>query len=58
MRAIDCVHEAHDDMHFTAETDEDLVEKVRQHRDEFHREMTDDQIREHVTANAYDEEAA
>jgi hypothetical protein len=23
MRAIDCVHEAHDDMHFTAETDED-----------------------------------
>jgi hypothetical protein len=58
MRALDCVHEAHDDMHFTAETDEDLIEKVRQHRDEFHREMTDDQIREHVAANAYDEEAA
>jgi hypothetical protein len=58
MRALDCVHEAHEDIHFTAETDEDLVEKVQQHRDEFHPEMTDDQIREHVTANAYDEEAA
>jgi hypothetical protein len=34
------------------------MEKVRQHRDEFHREMTDDQIREHIAANAYDEEAA
>jgi hypothetical protein len=58
MRALDCVHEAHDDMHFTADTDEALIERVKQHRDEFHREMTDDQIREYVTANAYDEDSA
>ena len=58
MRAVDCVHDAHQDMHFTAESDEELLEKVRQHRDEFHQEMTDEQIQQHVTANAYDEEAA
>jgi hypothetical protein len=55
MRAFDCVHEAHEDMHFTGQTDEDLIEQARRHRDEYHPEMTDDQIREVVTANAYDE---
>jgi hypothetical protein len=34
------------------------LEKVRQHRDEHHPEMTDEQIQDHVAANAYDEEAA
>jgi hypothetical protein len=58
MRGLDCVHEAHEDMHFTAETDEALMEQVQRHRDQFHREMTDEQIREYVGANAYEEEAA
>jgi hypothetical protein len=58
MRALDCIHEAHEDMHFTADTDEELAEKVRQHRDEYHRDMTDDQVQEYIAANAYDEEAA
>jgi hypothetical protein len=55
MRAMDCVHDAHEDMHFTADTDEDLIEQVRQHRDQHHPELTDDQISEMVAANAYDE---
>jgi hypothetical protein len=58
MRAVDCIHEAHEDMHFTADTDEALLERVKQHRDEFHQEMSDDQIRDYVSANAYDEEPA
>jgi hypothetical protein len=58
MRALDCVHDAHEDIHFTAESDEALLEKVRQHRDAYHPEMTDEQIQDHVAANAYDEEAA
>jgi hypothetical protein len=58
MRALDCVHEAHEDMHFTAQTDGELMEQVQRHRDEFHREMTDEQLREYIAANAYDEEAA
>jgi hypothetical protein len=55
MRAMDCVHDAHEDVHFTADNDDDLMDQVRRHRDEFHPEMSDDQIREHVAANAYDE---
>ena len=56
MRAFDCVHEAHADVHFTAENDEALLEQIRKHRDEFHTEISDEQIREMVTAGAYDEE--
>jgi hypothetical protein len=55
MRAMDCVHDAHEDVHFTADNDDDLMDQVRRHRDEFHPEMSDDQIREYVAANAYDE---
>jgi hypothetical protein len=55
MRAMVCVHDAHEDVHFTAETDENLLEHVRRHRDEYHPELTDDQVRDHVAANAYDE---
>jgi hypothetical protein len=55
VRAFDCKHEAHEDAHFTADTDEGLIEKVRQHRDEYHPEITDEQIREFVTSGAYDE---
>jgi hypothetical protein len=55
MRGFDCVHEAHEDVHFSADSDDDLVEQIRQHRDQFHPEIGDDQIREMVTAGAYDE---
>jgi hypothetical protein len=55
MRAMDCVHDAHEDMHFTAENDDELIEQIRQHRDQYHPEIADDQIREMVAASAYDE---
>jgi predicted small metal-binding protein len=56
MRALDCRDPGkHDDIHFTANSDQDLIGQIQQHRDEYHTEITDDQIREMVTANAYDE---
>jgi hypothetical protein len=55
MRAMDCKHEAHDDIHFTGSTDDDLFEQVTRHRDEYHPEMTDDQIREVIAQSSYDE---
>ena len=55
MRGLDCVDAAHEDMHFSGADDDDLVKQVKQHRDQYHPEMTDDQAREIVTANAYDE---
>jgi hypothetical protein len=58
MRAFDCVHEAHEDVHFSADSDDALVEQIRQHRDQFHPEIGDDQIREMVTAGAYDEDGS
>ena len=56
MRALDCVHEAHEDVHFTGETDDDLVAQVRQHRDQYHPEMSDDDVRQVVASGAYDEQ--
>jgi hypothetical protein len=29
MRALDCVHEAHEDIHFSGETDDDLIAQVQ-----------------------------
>ena len=58
MRGFDCVHDAHEDIHFSAETDDELVDQIRQHRDQYHPEITDSEIREMVTAGAYDEEQA
>jgi hypothetical protein len=55
MRAMDCVHPDHEDMHLTAATDDDLVEQAKRHRDEYHPEMSDDQIRDYVAQSAYDE---
>ncbi len=55
MRALDCSHPAHEDIHFTAEDDEGLLEQVRQHRDEYHREMSDDDVRAIVAQRAYEE---
>ena len=55
MRALDCVHADHEDMHFTAADDDALVQRIQQHRDEYHPEITDDQIQEMVASSAYDE---
>ena len=55
MRALDCSHEAHDDMHFTADTDEALVEQVKRHRDEYHPQMSDEAVEQAVAQGAYDE---
>jgi predicted small metal-binding protein len=55
MRGLDCVHDAHEDIHFSASDDEGLVEQVKQHRDEYHSEMSDDDVRNIVSQNAYDE---
>jgi hypothetical protein len=53
---MDCrAPDAHEDMHFTAESDQDLIAKVQQHRDQYHTDITDDQIRELVATSAYDE---
>ncbi len=55
MRALDCVHDAHDDKHLVAEDDEGLVAQVMQHRDEYHPELTDDDVQQVVAQRAYDE---
>ena len=55
MRALDCVHDAHEDIHFTGESDDDLITQVREHRDQYHPEMSDDDVRNIVAASAYDE---
>jgi hypothetical protein len=55
MRALDCVHEAHEDMHFSAENDEALIEQVRMHRDQFHPDLSDDDVQQIVSQGAYDE---
>lgn len=55
MRALDCVHPAHEDMHATAENDEQLIEKVRQHIVEVHPDMSPDQATQIVREGAYDE---
>jgi hypothetical protein len=49
MRALDCSDPAHPDpMHFSAENDADLVEEIKKHRDEWHTQITDQQIQEMV----------
>jgi predicted small metal-binding protein len=55
MRALDCVHPVHDDVHATAENDEQLVEKVREHIADAHPDMSPDQAEEIVAQGAYDE---
>ena len=57
MRALDCIHPAHEDKHVTAETDEELEEKVRQHINEVHPDMSPDQAADIVAQGAYDEYA-
>ena len=55
MRGFDCSHPDHGDMHMSGADDEELIQKGLQHRDQYHPEFTDDQIREIVTNNARDE---
>lgn len=56
MRAMDCsAPGTHEDIHFTAGSEEDLVNQVRAHRDEYHADMSDEQIDALVTSSAYDE---
>ena len=43
MRAVDCA-EGHDTIHLLADTDDELLAKVRQHAAEHHPEMSDEQI--------------
>jgi predicted small metal-binding protein len=55
MRAFDCVHEDHEDMHFTGSTDQELTQRIREHRDQYHPEINDDEIDSLVASGAYDE---
>ena len=56
MRALDChAPGTHDDTHTTAGSDEELIARVQEHRDQYHDEITDDQIKELVASSAYDE---
>jgi hypothetical protein len=41
-------------MRITGETDDDLLREVMKHRDQYHPDVTDDQIRSSVMQNAYD----
>lgn len=54
-RALDCRHPDHEDIHFTAENDEELFGKIQEHRDQYHPDMSDDDIRQDVLPNAYEE---
>ena len=56
MRAMDCSDPGtHEDVHFAAENDDELFKKIQQHRDEYHQEMTDDEIKQMISTDAYDE---
>ena len=57
MLAFDCFLETHEDVHFTAENDDSLIEKIRQHCHQYHPEMSEEEIREMFSAGAYDPEA-
>ncbi len=54
-RALDCRDAAHDDIHFSGSDDDDLVRQVLAHRDEYHQEMSDKDVRQVVSQGAYDE---
>jgi hypothetical protein len=43
MRAIDC-SEGHDTVHLSAETDEELMARVREHTAEVHPDLTEEQV--------------
>jgi predicted small metal-binding protein len=58
VRAYDCLHEDEGKTYkITGADDEELFRNAKAHMDEYHMDlgMTDDQIRETLSANAYDE---
>ena len=55
MRGLDCQHAAHEDMHFTANNDDELLEKVKDHVCQYHPDMTEDDAKQVVSQGAYDE---
>jgi hypothetical protein len=54
MRAIDC-SQGHDTIHMSAETDEELMGKVRAHAAEVHPELTDEQLQGMFAQLVHDE---
>lgn len=54
MRAIDCA-QGHDTVHLSAETDDELMEKVRAHAAEAHPGMTEEQLTATFAQLAHDE---
>lgn len=54
MRAYDCTDAAHGDMHMTGADDAELTRQIQAHRDEYHEEMSDEQVQQMVS-QAYDE---
>jgi hypothetical protein len=56
MRAFDCTAAMHEAAHFTAESDELLMEKVLAHFAEYHPEVAVSQVREIVGMRAYDDD--
>lgn len=56
MRAMDCSDPGtHEDIHFSADDDDELFAQVKQHTTEFHPDMTDGQIRQMISSDAYNE---
>jgi predicted small metal-binding protein len=55
MRALDCKHPAHEDVHFTASNDDELLEQVKEHIRQYHPDMSEDDARTNVSQGAYDE---
>ena len=53
-RGLDCKHAAHEDVHFSGADDQDLQNQVRAHRNEYHPELSDGDIRNIVAVTAYD----
>ena len=57
MRAYDCPHDDGTMHKVTGSDDEELLRNLKAHFDEYHMDlgMSDDQIRQTIAANAYDE---
>ena len=59
MRAMDCSDPGtHEDVHFSAENDDALFAQVQKHRDEYHSEISDEEIKQMISTGAYDEQPA
>lgn len=55
MRALDCKDPSHEDVHASAQNDEELTEVVRQHIAQAHPGMSPDDAAGIVAQDAYDE---